>query len=122
MAFQALGRPQVLQSVRIFHNSYRHLRVGNKISWSRWLHVRTFHKSCSYTTVSDSLDRNVKVDKKLDTDVPEWTERFSIRDPELDLDYLLDPENLQEISENIVNRKGVGNIVSLVSTHVCICI
>lgn len=111
MAFQALHRSLVFRS---FHNSYRHLRV-NKISWSKWHHVRTLHKSRCYTTVSDSLNRDIKVDRKPYTAVPEWTKPFSIRDPELNLEYLLDPDNLQEISENIVNRKGVGNIVLLTS-------
>ena len=112
MAFQALHRSLVFRS---FHNSYRHLRV-NKISWSKWHHVRTLHKSRCYTTVSDSLNRDIKVDRKPYTAVPEWTKPFSIRDPELNLEYLLDPDNLQEISENIVNRKGVGNIELLVSS------
>ena len=77
--------------------------------------MRTLHKSQSHITVNDTLVRNTKDNRKFDPDVPEWTKTFSIKDPELDLDYLLKPENLQEIGQNIVNRKGVGNIEKLVS-------
>lgn len=35
---------------------------------------------------------------------------FNIKLPELDLDYLCDPNNLEEISTNIASRKGMGNI------------
>lgn len=35
--------------------------------------------------------------------------------PELDFEYLLDPENLPAIRDNIQSRKGVGDIDLVVS-------
>ena len=40
---------------------------------------------------------------------------FTVSDPELDLDYLLDPSNRDTIKQNISDRKGVGNIDQVVS-------
>ena len=42
-------------------------------------------------------------------------------EPVPDLEYLLDPANLQIIRDNIKNRKGVGNIDELVSS-MCVCV
>ena len=48
-------------------------------------------------------------------DVPEWTKPLKLKDPHLDMDFLLNPKNLEKINENITNRKGVGDIQALVS-------
>ena len=45
-------------------------------------------------------------------DVPEWTKALKLKDPHLDMDFLLNPKNLEKIKENITNRKGVGDMVS----------
>ena len=47
--------------------------------------------------------------------VPEWTKALKLKDPHLDMDFLLNPKNLETIKENITNRKGVGDIPALVS-------
>lgn len=36
-------------------------------------------------------------------------------EPQPDMEYLLDPENMQAIRENIISRKGVGDIDQVVS-------
>ena len=40
---------------------------------------------------------------------------FRIPEPEYDWDYLCDPKNRDAIQQNIINRKGVGNIDAVVS-------
>ena len=41
-------------------------------------------------------------------------QEFSLRKAELDMEYLCDQKNLEEIEANIANRKGVGDIQKLV--------
>ncbi len=47
---------------------------------------------------------------------PKWTED-KLPQPEPDFNYLCDPNNTQEIRENIANRKGRGDIDQVVSLH-----
>ncbi|XP_071080067.1 serine--tRNA ligase, mitochondrial-like [Haliotis cracherodii] len=44
-----------------------------------------------------------------------WQESFHLEPPQLDLQYLCNPQNTEQIHQNIVNRKGVGDIHKVVS-------
>ena len=89
------------------------------LSWSKWLSVRTLHRTA---VVSSSLHRAERVEKnQRKVCVPEWTKPLTLKDPHLDMDYLLNPKNLLKIQENIINRKGVGDTQSLVRiTNPCL--
>ena len=89
------------------------------LSWSKWLCVRTLHRT---SVVGSSLHRAERVEKnQKKVCVPEWTKPLTLKDPHLDMDYLLNPENLLKIQENIINRKGVGDTQSLVRiTNPCL--
>ena len=50
------------------------------------------------------------------TDNPsEWNRKLELPAPEFDWEYLCDERNLEEIKQNIENRKGVGDIHKVVS-------
>ena len=90
----------------------------DKITWSKWQSLRNLHRSCCLLSTADSDLRRVSLsESESSAGVPEWTKPLSLKEPELDMEYLLDPENVQEIRENIENRKGVGNISALVSVY-----
>lgn len=81
------------------------------VSWSKWQCLRNLHRSCCLLSAADSNLRSVCLsESESRVGVPEWSKPLSLKEPELDMEYLLDPENLTEIQENIANRKGVGNI------------
>ncbi|XP_045163076.2 serine--tRNA ligase, mitochondrial-like isoform X2 [Mercenaria mercenaria] len=75
------------------------LRGTNTLTWSRLrTEIKHFHISrvCMAETQQNKYNQ--------------WTVPFKLKDPEYDLDYILNPANHAAISENIANRKGVGNI------------
>ncbi|XP_062620947.1 serine--tRNA ligase, mitochondrial-like [Saccostrea cucullata] len=47
--------------------------------------------------------------------ITEWTQSFDPPVPEFDWQYLCDEKNQKEIKENIINRKGVGDIEKVTS-------
>lgn len=115
MPWRGLQRYVGCKTFRRCYGSFKQLTTrSHKLSWSKLYCIRTLHKSKCYTTVTDS-ELNRSVGKEDSAYVPEWREPFCLKDPELDMDYLLHPDNLREIQDNIVNRKGVGNIEQLVS-------
>lgn len=115
MPWRGLQRYVGCKTFRRCYGSFKQLTTrSHKLSWSKLYCIRTLHKSKCYTTVTDS-ELNRSFGKEDSAYVPEWREPFCLKDPELDMDYLLNPDNLREIQDNIVNRKGVGNIEQLVS-------
>ncbi|KAI8785149.1 serine--tRNA ligase, mitochondrial, partial [Biomphalaria glabrata] len=48
--------------------------------------------------------------QELSTEPEEWKQPFHLPEPELDWDFLLNPENADVIYKNISNRKGIGDI------------
>ena len=45
----------------------------------------------------------------------EWNNQFHLKPPELDFDYLCNESNAAVIKQNIMNRKGIGDLDKLVS-------
>lgn len=89
-------------------------RRDTKLSWLQWSFLRGLHRStCCLSTFKLNSQEILRVEQGVG--VTEWTKPLSLKDPELDMEYLLNPKNLEEICENIRNRKGVGNIKMLTS-------
>ena len=78
--------------------------------------IRTRHISTT-SRLTSKLPENQKNDD-FDSSKEGPTE-LNIPVPEFDFDYLCDPLNREEIRENIINRKGVGDIDKVVSKSLC---
>ncbi|KAK0058546.1 serine--tRNA ligase mitochondrial [Biomphalaria pfeifferi] len=53
--------------------------------------------------------------QELSTEPEEWRQPFHLPEPELDWDFLLNPENADMIYKNISNRKGIGDIYKVLN-------
>ncbi|XP_060562046.1 serine--tRNA ligase, mitochondrial-like [Ruditapes philippinarum] len=88
------------------------LRRNHTLSWSR---LRR-QIQCLHTSVSCSTESSTSTDAKHDK-YNQWNVPFQLKEPEYDFDYILDPDNLDAIRDNIAQRKGVGNIDLVVDLH-----
>ncbi|XP_059174325.1 serine--tRNA ligase, mitochondrial-like [Physella acuta] len=75
---------------------------------SNQLMRRKFHTSALLTT--ESFDKGHH-----GAEPAEWDQPFQLPEPELDWDFLLSPQNTEMISQNILNRKGIGDIHKVIN-------
>lgn len=72
------------------------------MTWSKHHFVRSQHNIGHHCSTNNVQDKNQSFNQ--------WSEPFQMKAAEIDLDYLLSPENYSSIKENISNRKGIGDI------------
>lgn len=70
------------------------------LSWCRMkFQRRLVYTTCMRMSASDGTGKENM-----------WDVQFKLKDPELNLSFLLNPKNREFIKKNIADRKGVGNI------------
>lgn len=69
-----------------------------------------FHK----VSALQSLEKKTSTLFNLSSQPSEWDSPFKLPEPELDWAFLLDRNNTELIANNILSRKGVGDIHKVV--------
>ncbi|KAH9494406.1 seryl-tRNA synthetase [Bulinus truncatus] len=107
----------------VIRNVYHHIHRGadyslQKLTYSVWSKkIKTLKVVSNRSIGRLSLHNAAQTSHDLsasqfnqDINPPEWNKSFLLPEPELDWDYLLNPENAEVIARNVISRKGIGDI------------
>ncbi|KAL3872692.1 hypothetical protein ACJMK2_035901 [Sinanodonta woodiana] len=96
-----------------------HIRQSICPSHQRMPLVRSIHRQLTWCRLFSQLTSGRKHNQSAEISPSEWTSPLQLEPVELDLDYLCNPDNVQEIQNNINNRKGVGDILLVRKLYEC---